>query len=85
MSFLVFVCLYLSKKILEGLKGLNLLYILSVIERWTLSPFSSTFCILLEWVRKLMIAYVGSPKKEELFRSKHFLKVLLPNVASPFP
>jgi hypothetical protein len=49
------------------------------------SPFSSTFCILLEWVRKVMIAYVGSPKKEELFRSKHFLKVLLPNVASPFP
>jgi hypothetical protein len=75
----------LVKENFGRLKGLSWFYILSVIERWTVSPFSSTFCILLEWVRKVMIAYVGSPKKEELFRSKHFLKVLLPNVASPFP
>jgi hypothetical protein len=39
-----------------------------MIGRWTLSPLSSMFCILLGWVGELMINYVGCPRKEDLLR-----------------
>jgi hypothetical protein len=50
---------------------------------WTSSPLSSMFCIPLDWVGRVMIDYVGCPKKD-LLRSNIFYKVLLPNIDSPF-
>jgi len=45
-----------------------------MVGRWTPSLLSSMFCILLDWVRRVMIAYVGCPKKENLLRSKLFIR-----------
>jgi hypothetical protein len=42
--------------------------------RWIPSPFASMFCIPLERARRVMIAYVGNPKKEELLWSKLYIR-----------
>jgi hypothetical protein len=43
-----------------------------LIGRLTPSPLSSMFCVPLGWVRRVMIGFVGHPKKEDLLRSNPF-------------
>jgi len=46
---------------------------LCMIGRWTPSSLSSMFCVPLDWVGRVMIAYVGFPQKD-LLRSKLIIR-----------
>jgi hypothetical protein len=47
-----------------------------LLHDWEVDSTSFFFnvCIPLEWVGRVMIAYVGSPQKEDLLRSKLFIR-----------
>jgi hypothetical protein len=55
-----------------------------MIGRWISSPLSSMFYAPLEWVGRVMIAYVECAKKD-LLKSELFIRVHLLNGVFPFP